>query len=103
MLPDNNRHYGKWSREELRNAEATASQFLEENSVQIADTMRAKVRFLESLIQRISLKKTTFDDRLEYFARISEIAALIQADADGFFELASQPMVARILGTVPQK
>ena len=102
-MPDNNRHYGKWSREELRNAEATACGFLEENSTQIADTMRAKAKFLETLIQRISLKKTSFDDRLEYLARISEIAQLIQTDADGFFELASQPMVARILGTVPRK
>jgi hypothetical protein len=103
MTPDNNRHYGKWSREELRNAEATARQFLEENSAPIADTMRAKAKFLETLVQRISLKKTTFEERLEYFARISEIARLIQDDADGFFELASQPVVARILGTVPQK
>ncbi len=102
-MPDNNPHYGKWSREELRNAEATASRFLEENCDQIAETMRAKIRFVENLIQRISLKKTSFDDRLEYLARISEIAGLIRADADGFFELASQPVVARILGTVPHK
>jgi hypothetical protein len=103
MTPDNNRHYGKWSREELRNAEATARQFLEDNSAPIADTMRAKAKFLETLVYRISLKKTTFEERLDYFARISEIARLIQEDADGFFELASQPMVARILGTIPQK
>ena len=97
------RHYGKWSKDELRKAEATASQFLEENSAQIADTMRAKAKFLETLIQRISMKRTTFDDRLEYFARVSEIARLIQDDADGFFELASQPIVARLLGTVPKR
>lgn len=103
MTPDNNRHYGKWSREELRNAEATARQFLEDNSAPIADTMRTKAKFLETLVHRLSLKKTTFEERLEYFARISEIARLIQDDADGFFELASQPVVARILGTVPQK
>src|SRR5690348_1319055 len=103
MPENNNRHYGKWSREELRNAEATACQFLAENSSQIADTMRAKAKFLETLIQRIALRKTTFEDRLEYFARISEIAQLIQEDADGFFQLASQPVVARILGTVPKK
>src|SRR5438552_10677390 len=93
MKPDDNRPYGKWSREELRNAEATASQFLDENCSQIAETMRAKVKFMETLIQRLSQKKTTFDDRLEYLARVSEIASLIQDDADGFFELASQPMV----------
>jgi hypothetical protein len=49
------------------------------------------------------MKKTGFDDRLEYLARISEIARLIQSDADGFFELASNPVVARILTSVPQK
>jgi hypothetical protein len=98
-----NRPYGKCSPEELRSAEITASQFLKENSSQIADTLRAKARFLEILIQRIALKTTTFEDRLEYFARVSEIATLIQDDANGFFELASQPLVAQILATVPKK
>jgi hypothetical protein len=101
MKPDDAPSYGNWSREELSKAENTASQFLEENSAQIADTMRVKLRFLETLIQRLSLKNTTFEDRLDYFARVSEIARLLEADADGFFELASQPVVARILGTVP--
>ncbi len=102
-MPENNRPYSKWTTEELRTAEATARQFLEDNSGQIADTMRAKARFLETLLQRISLPKTSFEDRLEYFARISEVAELIQQDADGFFALASQPVVARILGTVRKK
>jgi hypothetical protein len=102
-MPDNNRPYEKWSREELRGAEATAQHFLQDNRVQIADTLRAKVKFLETLIRKVSLPKTGFDDRLEYFARISEVAQLIQKDADGFFELASQPMVARILGTIDKK
>ncbi|MBV9743111.1 MAG: hypothetical protein JO099_05060 [Acidobacteriia bacterium] len=103
MMSDDAPSYGKWSREELSKAETTARQFLEENSAQIAETMRAKVRFLETLIQRLSLKSTSFQDRLDYLARVSEIARLIEADADGFFELASQPVVARILGTVPPK
>ena len=98
----NPRPYGKWSREELRQAEFTAGRFLQDNSAQIADTMRAKAKFLETLVQRLALKKTTFEERLDYLARISEIAALIQEDADGFFELAAQPVVARILGTVKQ-
>jgi hypothetical protein len=101
MKPDDNHPYGKWSPEELHNAQKTACQFLEENCAQIAETLRAKVKFLETLIHRLSLKRTSFEDRLEYFARVSEIAKLIEDDADGFFELASQPMVARILGTVP--
>ncbi len=103
MTPDQNRNYGRWSKEELRNAEVTASQFLAENCAQIADTMRAKAKFMETLIQRLSTQKTCFEDRLDYFARVSEIAQLIKEDADGFFELASQPMVARILSGVPRK
>ena len=99
-MADNQKPYGKWTREELRNAEATARQFLEDNSTQIAETMRAKAKYLETLIQRVALSKTSFEDRLEFFARISEIAALIQEDANGFFELASQPVVARILKSV---
>ncbi len=102
-MPDNQRHYGKWSREELLGAEATARQFLEENSGQIAETMRAKAKCLEALIQRVGMSKTSFEDRLEFFARISEVAALVQQDADGFFELASLQVVARILGTVKKK
>lgn len=99
----NRRPYGKCSREELRDAEVTASDFLNDNCAQIGDTLRAKARFLDILIQRISSKSISFEDRLDCFARISEIAVLIQEDADGFFELASEPMVARILGTVSRK
>ncbi len=93
----------KWNADELRSAETTASQFLEENGVQIADAMRAKAKFLEILLHRVSLRQTPLADRLEYLARISEIADLIREDADGFFELASRPMVARIVGTVPRR
>jgi hypothetical protein len=99
-MPDNQRHYGKWTRDQLLQAESTASQFLEEHSAEIAETMRAKAKFLETLFQRIATKSASFDQRLEYFARVSEIARLIQEDADGFFELASQPAVARILNGV---
>jgi hypothetical protein len=97
------RQYGKWSREELFSAEAAACRFLEENSAQIAETMRTKARFLDSLIQRLSQRQTSFADRLECLARIGEVARLIQDDADGLFGLASQPAVARLLGTVPQE
>src|ERR1043166_2457269 len=98
-MPDDRRQSGKWTPQELLSAEATAKAFLQENSGKIADTMRAKARFLETLVERVSQPRTSFEDRLDYFARISEIARLIQDDADGFFELASQPVVARILGT----
>lgn len=102
LTPENQRPYEQWSSEELHQAEATASHFLEENSALIAQTMRTKAIVLEHLLEQLSRKDTPFQDRLEYLARASEVARLIQADADGFFDLASQPMVARILGTVPK-
>ena len=105
MSEDNrkSRPYERLNQEQLRRAEATASRFLQENSAQIAETMRAKVKFLDTLMQRLALKKTDFEDRLDYLARISEIAGLIQEDADGFFELAAEPVVAGILSTVQKK
>lgn len=94
---DSKDDYGRWSKEELRKAEATASQFLEENAPQISETLRAKARFLEGLIKTLGHKKTPLDQRLDCFARIAEISQLLKEDDDGFFELASQPLVARIL------
>ncbi len=101
-MPDRQRNYGEWTPDELRRAEATASRFLTENGAEIAETIRAKARFLEALAQRLSAPATSYDDRLDYLARVSEIAQLLRDEADGFFHLASQPMVARILGTVPK-
>jgi hypothetical protein len=95
------RHFGRWTKTELRQAEATASRFLHDNSTQIAEAMHAKMGFLEELIRRLSGKEISFEQRLDYLARASEIARLIQADADGFFHLASQPMIARLVGSVP--
>ena len=100
-MPEDKRHYGRWSKEELYRAEAAARRFLEENSTQIAATVQGKARILEYWIEQLSFKETSFQDRLEYFAHASEVARLIQADADGIFDLASQPTVARILGAVP--
>ncbi|HWQ56418.1 MAG TPA: hypothetical protein VN442_22215 [Bryobacteraceae bacterium] len=103
MNPEEKNQFGRWSTEELQKAETTATRFLEDNGAQIAETLDAKVRFLEILIERLSSKKTTLDQRLDCFARIAEISDLLKEDADGFFELASRPMVARILTTVRTK
>jgi len=100
---DSKDDYGRWSKEELRKAEATASQFLEENAPQISETLHAKARCLEGLIETPGDKKTPLDQRLDCFARISEISQLLKEDADGFFELASQPLVARILLNTKKK
>ena len=97
MNPDPKNNRTRWTKDELLKAEATASQFLEDNSNQISETLRAKMRFIELLVQRLGHKKTTLDERLDCFARISEVARLVQEDADGFFNLASQPVIARML------
>lgn len=99
MNQDSKDNYGRWSKDELRKAEATATQFLEDNAIRISETLRAKARFLDGLIETLGNKKTSLDQRLDSFARISEIAQLLKDDADGFFDLASQPLVARILLT----
>jgi len=95
--------YERWSKEELRKAEVTASQFLEENAPQISQTLHAKAKFLDVLIHALGDKRATLDQRLDCFARIAEICDLLKNDADGFFELASQPMVARILATTKKR
>jgi hypothetical protein len=103
MASNHGNNYGKWSREELRKAEATAKQFLEENGLQISDTLRTKVKYLDMLVHRLATRKGSLDERLDCFARIAEIAQLLKDDAEGFFELASQPVVAQILNTVKSK
>lgn len=94
---------GRWYKEELRKAEVAATQFLEQNAPQISETMRTKARYLDGLIQVLSHQQTTLDQRLDCFARIAEISQLLKEDADGFFELASQPVVARILWSTKKK
>jgi hypothetical protein len=87
--------------ENLAAAHRTASRFLEDHRDQIAATLRTKTGFIEALIKRISSQQTGLEERLECFARIGEIARLIESDADGFFDLASRPVVARILSEAP--
>jgi hypothetical protein len=103
MEPNRRSNYGQWSKEELRKAEATAKQFLEDNGAQISETLRTKVRCLDTLVNQLATRKTTLDDRLDCFALISEVAQLLKDDAEGFFELASQPVVAQILNTVKSR
>ena len=102
-MADQKNNYGKWSKDELRKAEATARKFLEDNGDQISETLRTKVRYLEVLVNRLASRKTSLDERLDCFARIAEISQLLKDDAEGFFELASQPVVAQILNTVRVK
>ncbi len=100
MNPQDANNFADWTKDELQKAETTATRFLEDNGAQIAETLQAKIRFVEILVERLKTKKTPLDERLDCFARISEIADLLKEDVDGFFALASQPLVARILSGV---
>jgi hypothetical protein len=100
MAFNHGNHYGKWSKEELRKAEATAHQFLVDNGNQISETLNTKVKYLNLLTNRLATRKLSLDERLDCFARIAEISELLKEDAEGFFELASQPVVARLVNTV---
>jgi hypothetical protein len=93
--------YSHWEDWELRKAEVTASQFLEDHAPQIVENLRAKLRFLDFLIKRLERDDASLDHRLDCFARIAEVSRFMKEDAEGFFELASHPMVARLLHDVP--
>jgi hypothetical protein len=95
-----NANYSEWSQGELRRAERVAGEFLEENAEEILGTLRAKLKFLQVLIERLDRPAASLDYKLDCFARISELSDFIKDDARGFFELASNPMVARLLSEV---
>ena len=96
-------NYAKWSEQELRKAESMADRFLQENGDQIHENFRAKVDALDELVESLLDERLTFDERLDCFARIAEISSALQEDAQGFFGLASEPVVARILADVSGK
>ena len=89
--------YSKWSEEELRRAESEADRFLNENQAQIRENLEAKLATLDRLVKRLGGQPMSLDDRLDCFARIAEASGALQEDAKGFFSLASEPVVARLL------
>jgi hypothetical protein len=86
---------------ELYAAEVKAKAFLQEHSEEVAETMRTKAKVLTSAIECLALPDLPFDERMDMFAKVSELAEMIQSDAHGFFDLAVGPSVARIVRTVP--
>jgi len=95
--------YANWSDEELRRAESVAHRFLEDNGPQIHESFQAKVQQLQQLAQALRYQRMKLDERLECFARITEIARSLSEDAEGLFKLASEPLVARMLAKIGQK
>jgi len=94
--------YAKWSEPELRRAESVAEQFLQENTATIGGSLRLKVDRLDGLVRKLHDSHISLDERLHAFARIEEISRALQQDARGFFRMASEPVVARILSQVRQ-
>jgi len=95
--------YAGWSDEELRRAESVAHRFLEDNGPQIHESFQAKVEQLQQLAKALRYRRMNLDERLECFAQITEIAKSLSEDAEAFFKLASEPLVARMLSKVGQK
>lgn len=92
--------YAKWSEPELRRAESVAERFLRENVDTIGESLRVKVDLLDGLVHKLRQPHLSLDERLHIFARIEEMSRTLQQDAQGFFHMASEPLVARILSQV---
>ena len=95
--------YSKWSEQALRRAEWEAERFLTENEEQIRENLEAKVGLLDGLVKRLGGGEMSLDQRLDCFARIAEAAGSLHEDAKGFFSLASEPVVARLLAKQKQR
>ena len=95
--------YASWNERELRRAESVAGRFLQDNVENISESLRVKVEQLDQLVRQLHQPVLTLDQRLHIFASIDEIARTLQTDAQGFFRMASEPVVARILTQIEPK
>jgi hypothetical protein len=92
--------YANWSEPELRRAESEADRFLTESREAIHENLEATVTVLNRLVKGLSASEMSLDERLDRFARIAEAARALEEDAEGFFSLACEPVVARLLSQV---
>jgi hypothetical protein len=102
MRPQKN-DYGKWSEKELRRAESVADTFLQENDARIRENFAAKLHALDEAVTSLGQRRLTLDERLDCYARIAEVSGALAEDARGFFGLASEPLVARLLATLDRE
>lgn len=89
--------YSQWSEAELARAESTAEEFLSINREKIATIFKRQQVALYHLLQLLERDDLSLQDRLDCFARISEMGECLRECANGFFELGAQPLVARVL------
>jgi hypothetical protein len=102
-MPPQKNDYGKWSVEELRRAESVAGTFLQENDARIRENFEAKLHALDELVTSLGQRRLTLDERLDCYARIAEVSGALAEDARGFFGLATEPLVARLLATLDRE
>jgi hypothetical protein len=86
-----------WTDAELARAESTAGRFLAENQRTISEVFARQCAVLERLVAMLGQAEMSLEQRLDCFARIGELADGLRASANGFFDLGSQPLVARML------
>jgi len=98
-LMDASFDYSRWTGPELQRAETTATQFLAEKQQDISRAFSSQCAALETLVGMLRKADMTLEEKLDCFARIAEVSEGIQDCARGFFELGSQPLVARVLAT----
>lgn len=89
--------YSQWTAAELARAEATACEFLSQNSSKISQVLGRQCDVLDGLVAVLKNPNLTIEQRLDCLARIADASEGLQNAANGFFELGSQPLVARVL------
>jgi len=89
--------YQRWTAPELVRAEHTANKFLSQNQMAIWQAFARQGAVLGKLVELLRTDELTLEERLDCFARIAEVSRGVQDCANGFFELGSQPLVARVL------
>jgi hypothetical protein len=97
---DHSSDYSTWSGAELVLAENAADQFLSGNHLAIWQSFVQQGQVLAGLCAILKRPDLTMEQRLVCFARIAEVSQGVQVCAQGFFELGSQPVVARVLAEV---
>lgn len=89
--------YTGWNNAELERAQNTAHRFLTVNQAKISNALSQQCRILGGLIASLESGTLSFDERLDCLAHIADVSQMLRDSADGFFELGSQPVVARVL------
>ena len=92
--------YSGWSGTELLRAGNTAAEFISENHLAIWQSFARQGAVLGRLVNVLKRADLTIEERLDCFARIAEVSQGIDDSASGFFDLGSQPVVARVLADV---